>query len=60
MLPNQGTELADLGTLWDIDAVLVAEFLEVRLVPGIDELIGESGVRGLGAGGGAGGAVLGF
>lgn len=39
MLPNQGTELADLGTLGDIDAVLVAEFLELGFVPGVDELV---------------------
>lgn len=58
MLPDKGAKLADLGALRDVDAVLVAEFLELGLVPGVDELVGNGGERGLSAGGGASGGVL--
>lgn len=54
MLTDKSTELLSLGTLGNGDAVSVAELLELGLAPGVDELVGQSGVGLLGTGAGTG------
>lgn len=54
VLADEGTELLSLGSLGDGDAVGVAELLELRLAPGVDELVGQSCISLLGASGGTG------
>jgi hypothetical protein len=49
VLANKSTELIELDTLGNLDAVLVAELLELRLAPGVDKLVGESRICLLGA-----------
>ena len=59
MLANESTELVQLGTLRDIDSVPVTEVLELRLAPGVDELVSQGGIGSFGAGRGARELVLG-
>ena len=59
MLANESTKLVDLGALRDIDAVPVAEVLELRLAPGVDEFVSQSGIGSRGAGRGGRKLVLG-
>lgn len=47
-----------LGDSLTVDAVLVAELLELRLVPSIDDLVGQAVISGLGACLGAGSLLL--
>ena len=54
VLANKSTELVGLGALGHVDAVSVAELLELSLTPGVDELVGEGSVGLLGASGGTG------
>jgi hypothetical protein len=60
MLADEGTELVELGPLGNRDVVLVAEFLELSLTPGIDKLVGQSGISLLSAGRSAGLLLLGL
>lgn len=50
VLADKGTELVDLGALGNRNVVLVAEFLELRLAPGINKLVSQSGISLLSAG----------
>ena len=59
VLPDESTKLVELGTLGDTDAVPVAEVLELRLAPGIDEFVSQGGIGSLGAGRGARELLLG-
>jgi hypothetical protein len=54
MLADESTELLRLGTLGNGDAVAIAELLELRLVPGVNKLVSQSGVGLLGASRGTG------
>lgn len=49
VLADKGTKLLGLGTLGNGNAVCVAELLELRLAPGVDELVGQSSIGLLGA-----------
>jgi hypothetical protein len=60
VLADKSTELLGLGTLRNGDVVGIAELLELGLAPGIDKLVGESGIRLLGASSGTGLLLLGL
>lgn len=58
VLANEGAELVDLGALGNIDAVLVAELLELRLIPRVNEFVAHAVVGSLGVGLGTGRCLL--
>jgi hypothetical protein len=50
VLAEKGTKLINLGALGHIDAVLVRELLQLRLAPGVNDLVGQIVVDALGLG----------
>jgi len=50
VLANKSAKLVNLGALGNVDAVLVAELLELRLAPRVDELVGQVVVSSFGTG----------
>lgn len=54
VLADKSTELVGLGALGNVDAVGIAELLELSLTPSVNELVGKSGIGLLGAGSGTG------
>jgi len=50
-LANKSAELVGLGALGNGDTVLVGKLLELRLAPGVNDLVGQSGIGSIGTGG---------
>ena len=60
VLAGDGEELGALGSVWNLDAVLVSPSLDLRIIPRVKDSVGDRGSGGLSGSRGRAGSLLGL